>query len=156
MGTNECDMTTPLGDEEENISYLPLDMLPPPCEYSLMTQSFIADLERKVAFHKRQLAIWEAALAAALDERKVSERTAKTVVEKRNTPPSSPTEFILQMIQSTEGAKAGEIKDEAKRRQFPFANAENFPYKQLSRLKRLGRIVSTDGVYSAKPASRKE
>jgi len=119
---------------------------------------FITELKSKVAFHQRQLDIWRTALEAAQHpETKAAAPKATKAAEPKK--PSHKTEvapspFIVDLITMAgpSGIRSTEIRAEAKASGKSYAKAEGFPYKQLNRLKRIGKVKKDEsGRYTLKP-----
>ncbi len=118
---------------------------------------FINELRSKVAFHQRQLEIWRTALEAALrPEAKAAAPKSKAIEPKKpsHKAETAPSAFILDLITMAgpSGIRSSEIKAEAQARNLSYGKSAGFPYKQLNRLKRIGKVRSDDtGRHTLKP-----
>jgi len=111
-------------------------------------EQFISELQAKVDYHKQQLAVWQAALDAELHphaptakEKTDSKRTAQEI---------APTAFIISAVTAA-GIRAADIRDKARSAGLSYAERDDFPHKQLARLKRRGRVKYDDGKYFRQP-----
>jgi hypothetical protein len=118
---------------------------------------FITELKLKVAFHQRQLQIWQTALEAALHpETKAAATKAKPAEPKKPSHKAEkpPSAFIVDLITMAgpSGIRSNDIKAEAKANSLSYGKSAGFPYKQLNRLKRIGKVRSDEsGRYTLKP-----
>src|SRR5271169_6396288 len=118
---------------------------------------FITELRAKVAFHQRQLDIWRTALEAAQHpETKAAAPKAKATEPKKPSHKTemAPSPFIVDLVTMAgpSGIRSTEIRAEAKASGKSYAKAEGFPYKQLNRLKRIGKVRKDEsGRYTLRP-----
>jgi hypothetical protein len=143
-------LTTPhMEDIPQNI----LDLGYEVCDIIPMSgDQLISELQAKVAFHKRELAIWEAALDSALHSgnKKERARTTKNAATQTHPKVIAPSPYIVGLVRSRQqvgGITSTEIRSQAAKDQLSFAVDKGFPYKQLNRLKRTGIVKREDGRY---------
>jgi len=129
--------------EKLTLDYSPL------WEHTNFMSSFVAKLKDDVENLRKELAIREAALKAALQVQGIEpSRATKDNAPKRALVNASPTSFILSTIAENPRIRAGDILEQA--RAVGFKPQLNFPYKQLSRLKKIGKIGVEGGKYYLK------
>jgi hypothetical protein len=115
----------------------------------MLDDPFISTIREKIEFHKEQLAVWEAALKSAAGDkaRKISGDRGKQPRDsesRKSLASTSPTAFILSTLAAHPGLRAADVRLQAQSIGF---NQDNFPYKQLSRLKRIGKVRNEAGRY---------
>jgi hypothetical protein len=140
---------TPSGDEKHEIV---LDLGYEVCDSIPMSgNQLISELQGKVAYHERELAIWKAALESALrsEGKRKSSPSPHGEMKVSASVEMSPSPYIIGVIRANEhaGITSTEIKSTALTAKLPFANEKGFPYKQLNRLKRTGKVKNENGRY---------
>jgi|ERR1039458_9736518 hypothetical protein len=119
-------------------------------------QDLISALHERINFHRKQMAIYLSALAAA--EQDKSQSAAKNVLQRWGTPkePVEPPSFggyptrrdyVLSLVLSHNGLDPSQIRDIT--RQAGIHVTGNYPYDQLKKLVARGEAELVNGQYFA-------
>jgi hypothetical protein len=111
-----------------------LDRSTPECHS--ISMSLVTELQAEIDQLEKRLALYKATLADAIAAKPKPERVAVSV---KKTMDITPSAFILGQLEARPGLRSADLKEQAIDLDLGFS-LEGFPYKQLSRLKGLGRV----------------
>jgi hypothetical protein len=151
------DRESPYTHEMDGIPLDILDLRDGVCDIIPMSgDQLISELQAKVAFHRRELTIWQAALDSALrssqkkKDRAYGKQEALVASGSKSVEPIAPSPYIIRLIQARQqvgGISSTEVRSQAAEDKMSFAQDKGFPYKQLNRLKRAGTVKREEGRY---------